>query len=87
MKVYSNLLKRYFNVSDDVFIIKCEYAYIYAHPDLPNGTRVRLISGVNGGKEPGYHHTQGYVTVCKADTEDAHWYGVKEEYVVKEDLA
>lgn len=84
MKIYSSLLERHFNVSDDMYVVKCESMYILAHPDLPNGTRVRLISGIGGGKEPGFHHAQGYVTVCKADAEEAHWYGLKKEYVVKE---
>jgi hypothetical protein len=41
------------------------------------GTRVRLISGVDGKRTPGYHFVAGYVTVCKIDVKIAQFCGVR----------
>ena len=40
------------------------------------GTRVRLISGIDGSKVPGHHFNPSYATVCRVDAEHAEFLGV-----------
>ena len=48
------------------------------HPSYhyKTGAVVRLISSVNGSNVPGYHFSNGYVTVCRVDAEIAEFVGV-----------
>lgn len=46
-----------------------------------SGTHVRLISGLYGHEEPGYHPTEGWTTVCPAYATGAVFLGVLESEI------
>jgi hypothetical protein len=48
-------------------------------PDYSKGTRVRLISGIDGSHMPGYHGIRGFVTVCRVEATTAEFIGVKKK--------
>lgn len=45
------------------------------------GTLVRLISGVDDSKVPGYHFNSAYRTVCRLDAERAEFIGIHRQYL------
>jgi hypothetical protein len=49
------------------------------------GTKVRLISGVDGSTIPGYHFEKGYVTICRVDAITAEFIGIKKSFLEKID--
>ena len=59
-------------LSEDVYVLSTDVTASYS-----KGTQVRLIAGIDGSRIPGYHFTQGYVTVCRVDAVQAEFIGVK----------
>lgn len=43
------------------------------------GDKVRLISGAGGSSTPGYHFSEGYVTVCSVDATIAQFVGLRRD--------
>lgn len=62
-------------LGSDVFVWRSRAKTVHAknHPH----SMLRLISGVDGRDEIGYHFAAGYVTVCLVDVEHATFLGVK----------
>lgn len=48
----------------------------FADENYKAGSIVRLISGVDGHKKPGYHFNKDYITVCRVGAESAEFHGV-----------
>jgi hypothetical protein len=71
------------NLSDEVYVIRRDYLGL----GYQDGTRVRLIAGINNSPIPGYHWSPGYVTVCAVDEEYARHVGHKIEEVVLDDTS
>jgi len=65
---------------DDVYLLGDE-VFVYTHNlgahEKLDGKMVCKIAGVDGSIVPGYHFTNGWVTVCPIDAEHAKWYGVR----------
>jgi hypothetical protein len=47
--------------------------------DYKKGAIVRLISGVDNSKVPGYHFDEHYFTVCKIGAVQAQFCGIRKE--------
>lgn len=45
--------------------------------------KVRLISGVDGSKVPGYHFSKEWVTVCPEDADHPMYIGVRKHSLTK----
>lgn len=66
-------------LSDEVYEIeKHDFTEQNQHP-YPIGTKVRLISGVDNQKVPGYHFMCGFVTVCDVNAEFAQFVGIRSQ--------
>lgn len=68
-------------LSDEVYYLNLDNTAGTTY-DYKDGTYVRLISGVDGNKTPGYHFCSEYVTVCRCDAEVAEFVGFKKSEVL-----
>jgi hypothetical protein len=73
-KIHTSDRKEVCNLSGDIYVITGD-----GHPagDYQSGTKVRLISGVNGNSTPGWHYNPEYATVCRIDSDHAEFLGFK----------
>jgi hypothetical protein len=74
MKTIKDYIGNICTLSDDLYCITTN-----EHPskNYKKGTVVRLISGVDGVKIPGYHWNPLYATVSREDVNPAHFVGIK----------
>jgi len=61
-------------LSDEIYEIMNDD---HLSPDYKKGARVRKISGVDGSSTPGYHFTEGFVTVCNIHASNAQFCGIE----------
>jgi hypothetical protein len=68
-------------LSDETYTILRWGRGIDIPSNYPVGTKVRLISGVDGNPNPGYHFSEGFCTICRVDAETAEYLGIKIKYL------
>ena len=64
-------------MSDEVYIITKDKGYV--GEDYKEGCKVRLISGVDGSDQPGYHFSPNYVTACSVNVTVAEFVGLRRD--------
>lgn len=69
-----------YELSEQTYVVRCN-RYLGKSLTIAAGTRVRLISGVDGQSTPGYHFSKGWVTICRIEAEYAQFIGIEEEYL------
>lgn len=62
-------------MSDEVYVITKGKRYV--GENYKQGCKVRLISGINGSDQPGYHFSPDYVTVCSVNATVAEFVGLR----------
>jgi len=63
------------NLGREVFVYRPGKGCAGFHEEL-NGKMVCKIAGVDDSAVPGYHTSDGWVTVCPIDADRAMWHGV-----------
>lgn len=64
-------------MSDEVYIVTKDKPI--AGEGYQKGDKVRLIDGVDGSVVPGYHFSDGYVTVCSVNVTVAEFVGLRRD--------
>ena len=72
------------NLSDEIYVLE-GFESAFEDDHYQNGTRVRLISGVDGSPIPGYHFSKGYVTVCSVEAKVAEFRGCKRSQIRRDE--
>lgn len=71
-----------YKLSEEVYVVNKRRSGNVAN-DYVTGTHVRMISGVDNSDVPGYHFSEGWVTVCRIDAKHPEWAGLKKTWLTK----